>query len=314
MRNLKLIFAALTLLALLIMVDIGDAPRAIVEAGPSLSEPEETGAALSPIWGNGITRWSANIADVASLYGLDPDFIAAVIMAESNGNSEAVSRVGAVGLMGVMPSGPGLEWRPAPDTLSDPEVNINWGVAILAEIIHQSGGDIVAALAAYSGGWDQANTRVPREYAGQVLDSYGRAVAAREDISPGIAAQWTVATEISRGHIPADPLIFNEEPQSGLRKYGEHVVYNRTDKSGRAYYVKGYAVPLAVVVPLDSTPATAGSDTVDTKLMVRLGMASEKVSNSNPRVLLSCLPSLSRLRGNLVTRYYAPSSCPSWHR
>ncbi len=314
MRKLKVALVALTLIALLGVGEFRSARIATVEGGTNLTDPEGIQVVLSPIWGASIRQWSAQIYKESQTYGLDPDFIAAVIKAESNGYELGVSRVGAVGLMGVMPTGPGLEWRPAPDTLTDPEINMSWGVAILSEIIHQSGGDIVAALAAYSGGWDQANSRVPQEYASQVLDSYGRAVAARENISPDIAAQWTVATEISRGHIPADRLIINEEPLSGLRKYGEHVVYNHIDKNGRAYYVKGFAVPLAVIVPLESTPATSSSDTVDAQLMARLGMADTKNNNSNPRVLLSCLPSLSRLRGSLATRYYAPSGCPSWHR
>jgi len=314
MRKLKVALVALTLIALLGVGEFRSARIATVEGGTNLTDPEGIQAVLSPIWGASIRQWSAQIYKETQTYGLDPDFIAAVIKAESNGYELGVSRVGAVGLMGVMPTGPGLEWRPAPDTLTDPEINMSWGVAILSEIIHQSGGDIVAALAAYSGGWDQANSRVPQEYASQVLDSYGRAVAARENISPDIATQWTVATEISRGHIPVDRLIINEEPLSGLRKYGEHVVYNHIDKNGRAYYVKGFAVPLAVIVPLESTPATSSSDTVDAQLMVRLGMADTKNNNSNPRVLLSCLPSLSRLRGSLATRYYAPSGCPSWHR
>jgi hypothetical protein len=314
MRKLKGALLALTLIALLGVGEFRSARIATVEGGTKLTDPEGIHSVLSPIWGASIRQWSAHIYKESQTYGFDPDFIAAVIQAESNGYELGVSRVGAVGLMGVMPAGPGLEWRPAPDTLTDPEINMSWGVAILTEIIHQSGGDIVAALAAYSGGWDQANSRVPQEYASQVLDSYGRAVAARENISPDIATQWTVATEISRGHIPVDRLILNEEPLSGLRKYGEHVVYNHIDNSGRAYYVKGFAVPLAVIVPLESTPATSSSDTVDTQLMARLGMADTKINNSNPRVLLSCLPSLSRLRGSLATRYYAPSGCPSWHR
>ena len=314
MRNLKLALVALALMALLFMGEFSRARTATVEGGANLTESEANKSVLSPIWGATITQWSAHINSEAQMYGLDPDFIAAVIQAESNGNASGISRVGAVGLMGVMPTGPGLEWRPSPDTLTDPGINMSWGVAILAEIIHQSGGDIVAALAAYSGGWDQANSRVPQEYASQVLDFYGRAVAARENVSPDIATHWTVATEISRGNIPVDRLILNEVPLSGLRKYGEHIVYNHVDESGRAYYVKGFAVPLAVIVPLESTPATSSSDTVDPQLMARLGMGDTKISSSNPRVLLSCLPSLSRLRGSLATRYYAPSACPSWHR
>jgi hypothetical protein len=222
--------------------------------------------------------------------------------------------MGAVGLMGVMPTGPGLEWRPSPETLKDPEINLSWGVAILSEIVKQSGGDISAALAAHSGGWDQVDSRVPQEYSALVLDNYGRAIAARSNVSPDIAAQWTVATEIDRGHIPLERLILNEQPLSGLRTYGEHIIYQFSDGNGKAYYVKGFAVPLAVVVPLDTTQAMSGSDTVATQLMARLGLAEAKISESNPDVIKACLPSLSRLRGRLATRWFAPSDCPSWHR
>lgn len=269
---------------------------------------------LSPIWGSNISQWSDQIASEARANGLDPDFIAAVVEAESNGNQHVVSRVGAVGLMGVMPTGPGLEWRPAPELLENPTINLSWGVAILAEIIRQSGGDIVAALAAYSGGWDQANRRVPQEYASQVLNAYGRAVASRSDVSPDIAAKWTVAAEISRGHIPAERLILSDRPVSGLRKYGEHVIYSYVDQRGKAYYVKGFAVPLALVVPLELDDGSSSTHALDEQLLARLGMGDTKLDRNIPRVVQACLPSLSRLRGRLATRWYAPSACPSWHR
>jgi len=314
MRKLRTVLLAALLLAVLFAAtDSRDAGITVVESATNREGTSEPKSALSPLWGSTIRQWSAQIQKEAQASGLDPDFIAAVINAESNGNEEVVSRMGAVGLMGVMPTGPGLEWRPSQETLKDPEINLSWGVAILTEIIRQSGGDISAALAAYSGGWDQAHSRVPQEYSAQVLDNYGRAIAARSNVSPSIAAQWTVATEIDRGHIPLERLILNEQPLSGLRKYGEHIIYQFNDGSGNAYYVKGFAVPLAVVVP-DTTQAMSGSDTVATQLMARLGLADAKINSSNPNVIRACIPSLSRLRGQLSTRWFAPSDCPSWHR
>ncbi len=289
-------------------------PTSTVEANSHLTGVYNHEQTLSPIWPPIIRQWSPLIIREAKENGLDPDFIAAIINAESNGDYQVVSYAGAVGLMGVMPTGPGLEWRPSTETLKDPELNINWGVAILTKILQQSGGDITAALAAYSGGWDQANRGVPKRYARQVLDNYGRAVALRENISPEIASEWTVATEFTRGHIPAESLILSDQPLSGLRKYGEHVVYNYADEDGRAYYVKGFAVPLALVVPLESKGDDTGSDSVAAQLMARLGLSETKINNSNPRVIRACLPSLARLRGQLATRWYAPSGCPGWHR
>ncbi len=285
---------------------------ALQDGGESLVE-QEAESPLSPYWSDLIRQWSDLIVKEALANGLDPDFVAAVVEAESNGNQFVVSRVGAVGLMGIMPTGPGLEWRPTEEQLFKPNVNLSWGVAILGEIIRQSGGDITAALAAYSGGWDQVTSRVPRQYASQVLDLYGRAVAVRNRVSPEIASKWTIATELTRGHIPVEELILHEQPISGLRKYGEHVVLHYTDDKGYTYYVRGYAVPLALVVPLEMNPDASRSDSVDGQLMERLGVTETKISDSNPRVILACLPSLSRLRGQLATRWFAPSSCPSWH-
>jgi hypothetical protein len=217
--------------------------------------------------------------------------------------------------MGVMPFGPGLEGRPSTERLTNPDLNINWGVAILTSIVRQSGGDISSALAAYSGGWDFASAQIPKQYAQAVLNDYGRAVAVRSGVSPDIAARWTIAIKIRRGNIPADSLLLADEPVSGLHLFGEHVIYNYVDEDNTsAYYVRGYAVPLALIVPLDLNTSAAADNPVDARLLARLGMGETKINDSNPRVILACLPSLGRLRGQVVTRWYAPTDCPSWHR
>jgi hypothetical protein len=312
MRLIRIVVAMTLLISL-----IPGAGPGVVGADSNTASVEEGAVEeiLSPVWNISIRRWSVLIKTTSEMYGIDPDFIAAVMNAESNGRDYVVSRAGAVGLMGVMPSSPGLEWRPQPEELMDPAVNMRWGGAILSDIIQQSGGDIYAALAAYSGGWDQANRRVPQEYAARVLNEYGRAVAARNGVSPAIASHWTVAVEIRQGHIPVESLLFGQRPLSGLQFYGEHIVYKATDKKGRTFFVKGYAMPLALLVPFEAEQTHFGSsDLVEADLMVRLNLMEIKAGNSNPRVLLACLPSLSRLRGRVSTRWYAPSHCPSWHR
>lgn len=283
---------------------------------PAVQTEDGPPTILSPMWGPAIQRWSSYIAVLADYYGLDPDFIAAVVKEESNGEPLVVSRVGAVGLMGVMPAGPGLEWRPPAPELENASTNLRWGVAILSEIVRQSGGDLYAALAAYSGGWSQAERSVPREYAARVLNNYGRAIAQRSGISPDIASQWTLAVEIRLGDVPNESLlVLGDQPISGLLTYGEHVVYNYIDQSGRAYYVKGYAVPVALVMPVgDDGPAVSDADNLEAQLQARLDQTIVKVSESNPRIIEACLPSLSRLRGRASTRWFAPSYCPSWHR
>ena len=314
MQKLKVALVAVGL-ALTLPIS-GESSDDTVIAATSSDELDdaESDISLSPIWGANIRQWSPQIAKESQSSGLDPDFIAAVIHAEFNRELDVVSRVGAVGLMGVMPSGPGLEWRPTPETLMNPDINLNWGVAILNEIIIDSGGDIAAALAAYSGGWAQANSRVPKEYASRVLDQYGRAVAARTAATTKITSGWTIASEFRRGHIPVEPLVFNIQPVSGVKTFGEHLVFKSADTERGSFHVKGYAVPLDLIVPIGEGLTIDDSDTVDERLMARLGQADRKLNQSNPRVILSCLPSLTRLRGVAATRWFAPSACPSWHR
>jgi hypothetical protein len=273
---------------------------------------------LSPMWGPTIRQWSTYIGVLADTHGLDPDFIAAVVKEESNGRIDGVSSVGAVGLMGVMPQGPGLEWRPTTEELMIPAVNLRWGVAILAEVVRQAGGDLSSALAAYSGGWQYAGSNVPRAYAASVLDNYARAVLIRQGISPDIATQWTIAVELNKGYVPHESfLILGEQPVSGLYTYAPHRVYDYVDDYGRSFFIDGYAVPIALVVPAypDPNSNTSGrGNEIDLHLQARLNEDGVKIDTSNPRIILACLPSLSRLRGIASTRWFAPSGCPSWHR
>ena len=282
----------------------------------STSGPETV--LLSPMWEPTIRQWSTYIGVLAETHGLDPDFIAAVVKEESNGRLDGISSVGAVGLMGVMPRGPGLEWRPTTEDLLIPAVNMRWGVAILAEVVRQAGGDLASALAAYSGGWDLVDSNVPQAYAANVLDNYARAVLIRNGISPNIAAQWTIAVEINKGYVPNEPLlVLGPQPVSGLYTYVEHRVYDYVDEFGRSFFINGYVVPVALVVPATPDPnnITFGrGDEIDLHLQARLNNDIVKIDSSNPAIILACLPSLSRLRGIASTRWFAPSGCPSWHR
>lgn len=293
-------------------------PANHVSAKRPLHRLQNPPSPLSPMWDETIQQWADYIGILSQRHGLDPDFIAAVVNKESNGNSDTISRAGAVGLMGVMPTGPGLEWRPSSEELQNPTVNLRWGVAILADVVRQAGGDLYSALAAYSGGWPQANSRVPQTYAANVLDQYARAVMIRNGLSPEIARQWTVAIEMRHGYVPNEPLlILGDQPLSSLQMYAPHVVYDYVDQSGKSYYVTGYVVPVALVVPEQYDPnhvAFGDGDQLDPYLQMRLGDNGLKISESNPHILMACLPSLSRLRGEVSTRWYAPSQCPSWHR
>jgi len=88
---------------------------------------------------------------------LDPQLIIALIHVESSGNSRAISRVGALGLMQLKPATAralakqlGVEWS-GPESLFDPVLNVQMGVHYLAQLVDRFG-DLDTALAAYNWG------------------------------------------------------------------------------------------------------------------------------------------------------------------
>jgi len=103
--------------------------------------------------------WATMIYAQASLQGVNPRAIAALIQIESSGYPYAYNEYsGATGLMGVMPSdSPGLEWlfkgRPTSQELFDPELNIHWGTGIFKWGL-DAWGTYEQAAAAYFGAID----------------------------------------------------------------------------------------------------------------------------------------------------------------
>jgi len=96
-----------------------------------------------------LTSYGGYIREAANRYGVDPALIRAVIHAESAFKPDAKSRVGALGLMQLMPdtaSDMGVQ-----DPLS-PDQNIQGGVRYLAWLMKKTGGNITLATAAYNAG------------------------------------------------------------------------------------------------------------------------------------------------------------------
>jgi soluble lytic murein transglycosylase-like protein len=89
------------------------------------------------------------IETVALKHGVDPDLVHAVIKAESGYRADARSRVGARGLMQVMPSTAkdfGIK------NLYDPHNNLEAGVQYLKFLLARFPGDLKRAVAAYNAG------------------------------------------------------------------------------------------------------------------------------------------------------------------
>lgn len=111
-------------------------------------------------------------------YNVDPALVATIIYTESHYNPEATSRVGAKGLMQIMPAtAVGIAQRIGDSSvgdLYDPETSIRYGTFYIAEKIEWYGGDVNAALAGYNGG-DAAGQRylATRSAAGLPAETQG---------------------------------------------------------------------------------------------------------------------------------------------
>ena len=95
------------------------------------------------------TEFDDLIVEHATRHSLQPDFVRAVIQAESAFNPRARSAKGAMGLMQLMPS-TAAEYRVV--NAYDPAENIRAGVAYLKSLLTRFGDDVSLALAAYNAG------------------------------------------------------------------------------------------------------------------------------------------------------------------
>jgi len=96
--------------------------------------------------------YAEGIVFSSAKYGVDPILVLALMEEESRFRAHAVSAKSYKGLM------------QTPDTTRYPQVDIDWGVRILAEKLQRTGGDIPAAVSAYQGGSRIQNWVVYKRY------------------------------------------------------------------------------------------------------------------------------------------------------
>ena len=122
-------------------------------------------------------EWMTNYADrYARAHNLPPALVRAIIKAESNGQRNAVSRKGAMGVMQLMPF---TSKRMNVSDPFDPIENIEGGVKYIKELLATFEGNLTNTIAAYNAGPAAVKKYggVPpyqetRQYVRRVLDLY----------------------------------------------------------------------------------------------------------------------------------------------
>jgi soluble lytic murein transglycosylase len=120
---------------------------------------ERTGGAVAPsLWNVAYPTGLLPTIKLQGAKGVDPYLIAAIIREESQYDVKAVSRVGAIGLMQVMPATANTVAQrvglPAVgrEDLFDQETNIRIGVRYVEQLLEQFSGNVVYTIASYNAG------------------------------------------------------------------------------------------------------------------------------------------------------------------
>lgn len=124
------------------------------------------------------------LADAGRQHNLDADLLASVVKAESNGNTRAVSRAGARGLMQLMPA---TAAEKGVDDSFRPDENVRGGTEYLDQLLIRYHDNLALALAAYNAGPAAVDKyhgippyRETRIYVARVIHEFNRRVLARE--------------------------------------------------------------------------------------------------------------------------------------
>jgi hypothetical protein len=126
-------------------------------------------------------------------HNLDVDLLASLVKAESGGDTRAVSRAGAQGLMQLMPAT--AKEMGVADSFK-PDENVRGGSAYLDALLIRYHDNLALALAAYNAGPEAVDKyhgippyRETRAYVARVIHEFNRRVLAREAEAKRAAAQ-----------------------------------------------------------------------------------------------------------------------------
>lgn len=167
----------------------------------------------------GIEKYSSIIEEASKTFGVPAELIKAMIKEESGGKAGAVSPVGAMGLMQIMP-GTAKELGIPLSELTDPRRNIFGGAEYMSKKLKETKGDIPTALAAYNAGFGAVQKykgqippyRETQDYVKQVMGSYrAYGEAAGTSIQGGI-------------HVSVGPISVSGEGKEAGQKVAEGII------------------------------------------------------------------------------------------
>jgi soluble lytic murein transglycosylase-like protein len=128
--------------------------------------------------------WRQALTQAGKAHDLDVDLLASVIQEESDGNTHAVSRTGAQGLMQLMPT---TAARLGVANSFAPDQNVRGGTAYLDSLLQRYHNNLPLALAAYNAGPGAVDKwhgippyRETRIYVARVIHDYNQRFVARQ--------------------------------------------------------------------------------------------------------------------------------------
>jgi len=107
-------------------------------------------------------KYESMVARIAEEHDLEPELVMGLIKVESSFEPKCTSRVGATGLMQIMPRT--AKHMKCGNDLTDPETNVECGCKVLRRYLDIYDGNLIYGLAAYNAGPGNANPSARGSY------------------------------------------------------------------------------------------------------------------------------------------------------